>query len=86
MRGQKDKIYKKRIPLEAFQLYLEIKKYPIGTEFTFEQLCRMFPKIEKKIIGEYLECLVENDWLDEYVDVHTYTLHVDRQFKVFLGE
>lgn len=86
MRGQTDRLYQKRIPYEAFQLYLELKKYPIGTEFTFEQICSMFPKNEKKIIGEYLECLVENDWLDEYVDVHTYTLHVDRHFKVFLGE
>ena len=86
MRGQDDKIYKMRMPLSALAIYSELQKYPVETEFTFEQICKLFPNEDIKVIRDYLERLVENDHLDYYIDVQTYTLHVDRHFKVFVGE
>ena len=86
MKGQKDKIYRRKIPFSALAIYSELQKYPVGTEFTFEQICEMFPNEKKSFIYDYLESLVENDHLDYYIDVQTYTLHVGRQFKVFVGE
>ncbi len=86
MKGQRDKIYKKKIPFTALTVYSELQKYPVGTEFTFDQICKLFPNEDTKVIYDYLESLVENDHLDYYIDVQTYTLHVGRQFKVFVGE
>ena len=50
MRGQDDKIYKMRMPLSALAIYSELQKYPVETEFTFEQICKLFPNEDIKVM------------------------------------